>query len=651
MNYRSEIDGLRAFAVVPVILFHAGIWPVTGGYVGVDIFFVISGYLITTLIAAALLEGRFSIIDFYERRARRILPALFVVQLACIPFAIMWMMPNQRHDFFQSLVAVNLFGSNLLFWAEDDYFGLASDLKPLLHTWSLAVEEQFYLFFPLILILMIRKGSRLPWKIAIALVVLSFALCLFVIRRDASTAFYLLPFRAWELGLGSLAAFVLMTRPDFKNEIGALAGLVAIIASIFLLDHDTLFPSEWALLPVLGTMLLILCAQKGTVTQRILSWRPFVFIGLISYSAYLWHQPLFAFARIRFDELSISVTVGLMAATFVLAVLSWRFIEQPVRRAPKRQVQKAGFILFASHQSVFLASGIVIFLLTCIGVVGDRKEGFRDSFDQINVAGFDWDNIRLQRQSWEPLRTGTSHRGPTGDVRDNLSTFQDLEATQFLTIGNSLSKDFYNALINNPDLQVGVEVARYGIWIEHLSEPNHLFWIAPNYSDADVIFFSSFYRAADIEVMPEAIARMQEDGKTVVIIGNSPRFWGNSVRNRADDIVLPALIHGTTKTFPELAEIVNAQFWADLDNDEQRERLMANRAQAELAETSGAIYLDRLDFMCIASEERCLAMDDDLTKHFYDEHHTTLQGAAFFGQRMAEIDWLAPVFEAIELHR
>lgn len=647
MKYRSEIDGLRAFAVVPVILFHAGVWPFSGGYVGVDIFFVISGYLITTLIASALLEGRFSIIDFYERRARRILPALFLVQLACIPFAVIWMVPNQLHDFFQSLVAVNLFGSNFLFWAEDDYFGLASELKPLLHTWSLAVEEQFYVIFPLMLILLIRKGGGLPWRIVTLCVLLSLAACLFVVRKDASTAFYLSPFRAWELGIGSLAAFWLIRNPEFKSEAGAAIGLVAVIASVFVLDHDTLFPSEWALLPVIGTALLVLCAQKGTVTGRFLSWRPFVFIGLLSYSAYLWHQPLFAFTRMRFGELTPALTAGLIAATFVLAVLSWRFVEQPIRRAPKRQAETGDFVPFASRGSVFGASVLGILLFVAVGVYGDRKEGFRDGFDQINTAGYDWDNIRLQAESWALLRANSTHRGPVGDKRDNLSTFQELEKAQFLAVGNSLSKDLYNALVNNPDLTSRGEVARYGVRIKNLAISDHPFWSAPNYRDADVVLLASLFQPGDAEAMPEVIARMKDEGKIVVVVGASPEFWGNSVRTRADDIILPALMHGSAKSFPELAAEANARFWEDLDNEEQREREASNLAMAELAGAHGALYLDRFDFMCEAEAARCLAVGDDLTKHFYDEHHTTMPGAAFFGRRMAETGWLDPVFEAL----
>ena len=190
-------------------------------------------------------------------------------------------------------------------------------------------------------------------------------------------------------------------------------------------------------------------------------------------------------------------------------------------------------------------------------------------------------------------------------------------------------------------------MARYGVRIKNLAISDHPFWSAPNYRDADVVLLASLFQPGDAEAMPEVIARMKEEGKIVVVVGASPEFWGNSVRTRADDIILPALMHGSAKSFPELAAEANARFWEDLDNEEQREREASNLAMAELAAAHGALYLDRFDFMCEAEAARCLAVGDDLTKHFYDEHHTTMPGAAFFGRRMAETGWLDPVFEAL----
>jgi peptidoglycan/LPS O-acetylase OafA/YrhL len=214
MNYRAEIDGLRALAVVPVILLHAGFVLFSGGYIGVDIFFVISGYLITTIIISEMNEGRFGLARFYERRARRILPALLLVTLVCIPISFYLFLPRDITDFSQSLIAVVTFSSNILFWRESDYFGAEAEFKPLLHTWSLSVEEQYYVLFPLFLILTWRLGIK---KITIILALVlksSLGIAQWAVYRNPATAFYLLPTRGWEILVGAFAAIYLIKEKD-----------------------------------------------------------------------------------------------------------------------------------------------------------------------------------------------------------------------------------------------------------------------------------------------------------------------------------------------------------------------------------------------------------------------------------------------------
>ncbi|HEV8410989.1 MAG TPA: acyltransferase, partial [Gemmatimonadaceae bacterium] len=312
MEYRREIDGLRAVAVLPVILFHARIRGFSGGYVGVDVFFVISGYLITSLLVAELDQGRSSIAGFYERRARRILPALCVVMLACLPFAWLWMLPYQLVEFAKSVVAVSVFSSNFLFWWEaGNYFGTANDLKPLLHTWSLAVEEQYYLLFPLSLMLAWRFGRRNTVRLVAGVAMISLALAVWGWRRHAGMAFYLAPFRGWELLLGAMLAFrapvadnrAASTRSARLAKEGlALAGILLIAWAIVSFDDITQGPTLFTLVPNVGAALIIVCATSETLVGRMLSHRWLVGVGLVSYSAYLWHQPLFAFARIRARE-------------------------------------------------------------------------------------------------------------------------------------------------------------------------------------------------------------------------------------------------------------------------------------------------------------------------------------------------------------
>lgn len=371
-TYRPEIDGLRALAVLPVILFHAGVPALSGGYVGVDVFFVISGFLITQIILQERANGSFTIGGFYERRARRILPALFFVMLVCMPFAWFWMLPQQLDSFATSVAAVALFASNVLFWRTSGYFDPAVDEQVLLHTWSLAVEEQFYLIFPLLVAIGWRLGlRRLGWLVA-ALALISLALCewTFVTGRTM-TGFYLAPTRAWELLCGSLVAFWRMrqdapeTPPAYYSACGVI-GLLMILGAVLVYDEATPFPSTYALMPTLGSALILAFAVSGTWPARLLASKWLVGIGLISYSAYLWHQPLFAFAKIHsLRPPPLEVFVALSVVSLVLAYFSWRYVERPFRDRRKW-----------SRRQIFTASAIGTTAMIAVGLIGSGADGF-----------------------------------------------------------------------------------------------------------------------------------------------------------------------------------------------------------------------------------------------------------------------------------
>jgi len=364
MKYRPEIDGLRALAVLPVLFFHAGFAWFPGGFVGVDVFFVISGYLITSILRDDIAAGRFSVLGFYERRVRRIMPALAVMCLATIPVAWAWLPPREFDFYGQTLATANLSVSNFLFWKRSDYFAPAAEFEPLLHTWSLGVEEQFYLLFPF-LFLLLARGRRMLAVVAL-LCLASFAATQVFASVSPAANFYLLPSRFWELGAGALLALAASDtreRPwTLAGELLSLAGLALIVASILFLDGARPFPGWWALPVVGGTVLVLAFGRAGTWTARLLGFRPLVWVGLISYSAYLWHQPLLAFARVRLDgQVPQPLLLALIAATLLIAYASWRWVELPFRN-------RARF----SRNQIFAGATVVGLALLAFGAVADR---------------------------------------------------------------------------------------------------------------------------------------------------------------------------------------------------------------------------------------------------------------------------------------
>lgn len=335
-SYRADIDGLRCVAVVSVLLSHLEIPAVSGGFVGVDIFFVISGYLITRIIARDLAAGEYSVLTFYERRARRILPALFAMLLATFAVAVVALGPPQFVSLARSAVATVGFVSNIWFWqSSSSYFGADVKLEPLLHTWSLGVEEQFYIIFPVLLWAAFRLARGRLAAIVAAVVALSFLASLYQVASGAApAAFYLLPSRFWELGLGALLALAPPRVPAGRGMREGLAWLAvaAILLPVLLYDDATPFPGLSALPPVLGSALLIwLHSSAETPVGRVLASRPFVAIGLVSYSLYLWHWPVIVYAKVMLGPLTPVTMLVCGALSLGLAALSWRLVEQPFR--------------------------------------------------------------------------------------------------------------------------------------------------------------------------------------------------------------------------------------------------------------------------------------------------------------------------------
>lgn len=565
MIYRRDVDGLRAVAVVPVVLYHAGLTWTPGGFVGVDVFFVISGYLITSILVNDITTGKFSLLRFYERRIRRLFPALFVVLLASCVAAILILLPAPFAAFSRSLVATVIFGSNILFWRDTNYFGNTASETPLLHTWSLAVEEQFYLLFPLFLILAIRHCQS-AWKVLIlALLLLSLALSAWMVQMAPAAGFYLLPPRAWEMLIGAVLAIGAV--PRFRNQAlanGAAAlGLALIAWGVFTFSHDTVFPGPNALFPCLGAALILhACARHETAVGRLLGSRVFVGIGLISYSLYLWHWPVLVFGQTwAVVSLTPLQTTGLVMLSFGLAAASWRWLEQPFR----------GTNSLLSPIRLFGLAAVVSAVCVGFGVFGHVTKGFPERLPAHALALAEVAETRnpryleCLRSPRNPIETpcsrgsdvtpsialwGDSHANVMFDALAAQAEASGTSITFFGTAGcpplmgvavlnfdcaDQIIADFH-AIVGNDDFNTVIMIARYSVYVEGRSES-----LGPaERGEASPLLFDPARprtipdrdtRAALMrQQLTETVARLRAAGKSVVLVYPIPETGYNIPR-------------------------------------------------------------------------------------------------------------------------
>ena len=431
-KYRADIDGLRAVSVIGVILFHAGMG--SGGYIGVDVFFVISGYLITGLILKDLSLDRFSLAEFWMRRIRRIAPAS-VVMLACVLLVGYWLMlPADLVTLGDSALAQICLLSNVYFWRDTGYFAAGAELKPLLHTWSLAVEEQFYVVLPLVLWFLHRNCKKYMFKILMVATIASCLLSAYGMSHFPSATFFLLPTRAWELLAGSLLAHQKSRIPTGSMaEVVSLAGAIAVVAPMCYYNEQTVFPGVAAIPPVIGAVLLILSnTERLTRIGQLLAWWPLVFVGRASYSLYLWHWPILAFGRYVNDgPLTAPKTFCLLILTFVISVLSLRYVERTVRQQ----------VCFSTRFSLLRGFACASIALAIFSFAFRADEGCRFRAPSLlgepttRTLGGDMASLRHNRlpklgatQSNSPsfIVWGDSHAGVTLPVFDELGADADV---------------------------------------------------------------------------------------------------------------------------------------------------------------------------------------------------------------------------------
>jgi peptidoglycan/LPS O-acetylase OafA/YrhL len=627
LKYRAEIDGLRALAVVPVILFHAGFELFSGGFVGVDVFFVISGYLITTILIEDIENKRFSIVNFYERRARRILPVLFFVMLVCIPFAWMWMLPSQMKDFSQSLVAVSFFASNILFWKKSGYFDAAAEEKPLLHTWSLAVEEQYYVLFPIFIILAWRFGKNRVFWMIVVMAAVSLLLSEWGWRKQPTANFYLAPTRAWELCSGSIAAFVVQRQGVQKNNLLALAGLVAIVFSIFFYDESTPFPSVYALVPVLGVVLLVLYADKETFAAKLLSTKGFVGIGLISYSAYLWHQPLFAFARIKLiSEPTDLIMISLAFSSLLMAYLSWKFVESPFRKVD---------VISRIKIFVYALLGLTIFFL--FGLFGHFNNGYASLRAYLPFVVNEENFRKVGEERQEAIRAGICHFNRRGryikidEFVENwncIDSDEGLKPTGIVITGDSHSADKAVSLRLN-----GFDTYQVGGAGCQLSET----YVARDRSYCKAILRKARDLARENHVQAVFLSnRFKESELSEEYLQSIFNYWS--------DIDKPIFLWAPMPNFQQQLDGFLRGINSSIRPDNERETKFYELLK-KVNVPQNFVIIKTSDMWCSSTEsEGCVSFTDNQVL-MADEDHLGVKGAEIFGQLVINNSTLKSFFD------
>lgn len=613
MTYRPEIDGLRAIAVLAVIFAHAGFDALKGGFIGVDVFFVLSGYLIGSIILRDLEGGTFSFRHFYARRARRILPALIVVLIAAWLPAWLLMTHSEMLDFAPSVLASLLFVSNVYFWDLTGYFSPASETLPLLHTWSLSIEEQYYLLFPLIGFVTFKLLGRTAFFLmAFSLAALSLALAEWGVANKPDVNYFFTFSRVWEILAGTLCVWAEKRWSPKGIDAFGLAGLGAIAASILIYDATIPFPSLYALLPVVGTMAVLLFARAGTLCAKALSLRGMTAIGLVSYSAYLWHQPVFAYARIG----GLGTTDGWIAIPLIGLILglswaSWRFVEVPFRKG------RSG--IFANLPAAAIA------FCTTGGLAGLSVLVYTTDVSITRYAVQDRPLIETTRRdalSYMRARSKSMLNAP----------FANDGRTKVFIVGDSFGRDFINILGENDHLDhldISFHIISWhcgNVFITpQMDFPKKPLpsrcndvaryeddFVLRRLADADVVLLISRWRTEFIEFLPESLVEIKKYATGPVLVLGTKAFGSGDPH---------AYLDTAPRDRPALSVPV------------QSESIAVNTHMAAL-DLPGFIDVQRI--LCGDAGALCPIVATDGRMISVDEGHLTASGARDMGRRLID---------------
>ena len=625
-DYRPEIDSLRAISVVAVIIYHAKIYFFghlffAGGYYGVDIFFVISGYLITSKIFYDLKDKNFSFSSFYIKRARRILPALFFTLL--ISFALSWfaLMPTQFLDFAKSSLFALGFISNYFFYISGLEYGAVSGLlKPILHTWSLGIEEQFYIIFPLFLFIIYKYFKKYLLIISFSIFLLSFIFAIKLSNIEPTLNFFLLPSRIWELLFGSLLFFA-----KFKNELKVtknLSNIITFIALImiffsFMFAYDTHpTPNLKTLLPLIATSLIISFYKKEGFLNKFFVNKIAVGIGLISYSLYLIHYPIFAFVR----SLTLTSNIfefSIVAITiFIISILSYFYLEKPFRN-PK----------FISDRLFLKIIGLFLLVIVSLSVLVINQDGFKNRFPKTDK--FSLDNLKYSREV-DILK-----------YEIGIPKFKDDTKINVLIIGDSHGRGTLNAFKLNENLFDNFEFSIIDTEVRCLKTIKNNFKICNKYMtnlqkniflDSDVIILSSSYSEKDLLNIDASIENLISFNKRIIIFSNKPSFYFKNYQTHIDQFFFKE------KKLPEGLDLINMKkkYFNHIDNKSEKYNLkleqVANYYNLDFFKTS--------ELICNDDEGTCEYITPDKQKLLFDNFHYTVEGAKYIGRKIFNLGWL-----------
>jgi peptidoglycan/LPS O-acetylase OafA/YrhL len=528
-KYRPDVDGLRAIAVLSVLLFHGGVSVLSGGYVGVDVFFVISGFVIATKLTEEIDEGKFSIANFYVRRIRRILPALVATILLCCVAACVFFLPDALSDFSRSVVATAVFLSNMFFWKNSGYFETGALDRPLLHTWSLAIEEQFYIIIPIALFLCVVYARRWTFALFAAAAAASLGLSIFITDKAPTANFFVLPTRAWELLLGVLVALApwAPTSNRILREVIAVAALALIGFAVLTYTSATPFPGLAAFVPTFGTAALIYLGKERepSFVARALSLRPVVAIGLISYSLYLVHWPIIVFARYALlRDLQGWEIVAAVAASFVLAYLSYRYVETPFRR-PRKPISRPR--LFAGTAAILAGVGALGLVGVWSGGARFLHPGFAPTA-QAETTGPDlWMSQRCFLENQDASAWAGDQCVRTHGASGNALLWGDSFAAQYIpgliANQNKLTRNIVEyTFAGCPPVLSYQSYARPGC-----ADFNaRVFGIISRYHIDTVVLSARWdeMRERGLQGLSDTIDQLRAKGLTVYVIGQSPMF-------------------------------------------------------------------------------------------------------------------------------